>query len=100
MLMSMPQIFMLVVSGYYLEVMGVGPGVRVGLMLFTSAAAVAVFVRAVFLTETLGPEDMNWDDDGNEVKQNSTLNAFKCLPKTIYAMPVVAIITRFAASMT
>lgn len=100
MLTSIPQIFMPAVSGYYLEVMGVGPGVRVGLMLFTGAAAIAVFVRAVFLIETLSSEDMDKDNDGNEVKQKGTLEAFKGLPKTIYAMLIVAIISRFAASMT
>ena len=34
MMTSIPGIFMPVVSGYYLEVMGVAKGVRIGLMMF------------------------------------------------------------------
>ena len=65
MMTSIPQIFMPVVSGYYLDQMGVAKGVRVGLILFIGAASVATIVRAMFLTETLKPEDRD-DHENNE----------------------------------
>ena len=53
MLTSTPSIFMPVISGYYLDVMGTARGVRVGLMMFIAAAFIAFAVRAIFLKETL-----------------------------------------------
>lgn len=100
MLTSIPQIFMPVVSGYYLEVMGVGPGVRVGLMLFTCAAAVAVLVRALFLKETLMSEDRYKDEYGNRLEEKGMIETFRGMPKTIFAMLLVAVTSRFAISMT
>ena len=89
-----------VISGYYLERMGVGPGVRIGLILFTCAAAIAVTVRAIFLTETLSPEDMGNDDQGNKVEEKGMIETFREMPRTIYAMLLVAVISGFAMRMT
>lgn len=101
MLTSIPQIFMPVISGYYLDVMGIGRGVRVGLMMFTAAAAVSVVVRAIFLTETLKPEDIVEEDaDEKSSQKNDLLSAFKRQPRVIYAMLVAAVISGFAMRMT
>jgi len=89
-----------VISGYYLERMGVGPGVRIGLILFTCAAAIAVTVRAIFLTETLSPEDMGNDDQGNKVEEKGMIETFREMPRTIYAMLLVAVVSGFAMRMT
>jgi len=95
---SLPQIFMPAVSGYYLNIMGIGRGVRVGLMMFTVAAAVAALVRQLFLTETLndGKEDLE------EIENNrrGMIETFKNQPRTVWAMLVVAVISSFAMRMT
>lgn len=97
---SLPSIFMPVVSGYYLDVMGIGQGVRVGLMLFTVAAAVATLVRQVYLTETL--EDKQDEGDrvslGEELK--GMLRTFRVQPRTIWAMLLVSVISSFSMRMT
>jgi len=100
MLTSIPQVFMPAVSGYYLEVMGVGYGVRVGLLLFACAAAVAATVRVIFLTETLKPEDQSIDEYGNRVEEKGMMKTFRGMPRTIFAMLIVAVISRFAINMT
>ena len=99
MMTSIPQIFMPVVSGYYLDQMGIAKGVRVGLILFIGAASVATIVRAMFLTETLKPEDRD-DPENNEGGWQSLLEVFKRQPRTIYAMMAVSIISGFAMRMT
>ena len=99
MMTSIPQIFMPVVSGYYLDQMGVAKGVRVGLILFIGAASVATIVRAMFLTETLKPEDRD-DPENNEGGWQSLLEVFRRQPRTIYAMMAVSIISGFAMRMT
>jgi len=102
MMTSIPQIFMPVVSGYYLEVMGMAQGVRVGLMMFAGAAAIAVVVRAVLLTETLDTGEGGKADapDSFEDQGDGVLAAFRRQSKVIYAMLIVAIISSFASKMT
>ena len=99
MMTSIPQIFMPVVSGYYLDQMGVAKGVRIGLILFIGAASVATIIRAMFLTETLKPEDRD-DPVNNEGGWQSLLEVFKRQPRTIWAMMAVSIISGFAMRMT
>ena len=99
MMTSIPQVFMPVVSGYYLDQMGVAKGVRIGLMLFIGAASVATIVRAMFLTETLKPEDGD-DPENNESGWKGLLEVFKRQPRTIWAMMVISIISGFAMRMT
>ena len=99
MLTSIPQVFMPVVSGYYLDVMGVAKGVRVGLMLFIGAASVATIVRAIFLEETLKPEGEGDQKDGGN-SDESLFQVFRRQNRTIYALLSVAVISGFAMRMT
>ena len=99
MLTSTPQIFMPVVSGYYLNQMGIARGVRIGLILFIGAASVATIVRAIFLEETLEPQERD-----HRTSTNGTINSlwetFRQQPRTIYAMMAVSIISGFAMRLT
>jgi MFS family permease len=99
MMTSIPQIFMPVVSGYYLDQMGVAKGVRIGLMLFIGAASIATVVRAIFLTETLEPQEKT-DSENNEKGWQGLLEVFRRQPRTIWAMLAVSIISGFAMRMT
>jgi MFS family permease len=99
MMTSIPQIFMPVVSGYYLDIMGIAKGVRMGLMMFIGAAFIATAVRAIFLTETLNPVDQDGDDPEGE-NEKGVLEAFRRQPRTIYAMLAVSVISGFAMRMT
>lgn len=102
MMTSIPQIFMPVVSGYYLEVMGMAQGVRVGLMMFAGAAAIAVVVRALLLTETLDTGEGKEADAPDPFKDQGegVLAAFRRQSRVIYAMLIAAIISSFASRMT
>lgn len=101
MMTSIPQVFMPVVSGYYLSVMGISSGVRIGLMFFTGAAVIATTVRAIFLTETLNKEDPEENSAPlDETQDNGIIAVFKRQPRTIYAMLIVALIGVFASRMT
>jgi MFS family permease len=82
-LTSLPQIFMPFVSGYYLDVMGLGHGVRIGLILFTGAAVVAATLRAIFSRGAR--EDMETDYQDNFLDERNMLNTFKEMPRTIRA---------------
>lgn len=98
MMTSIPQVFMPVVSGYYLDLMGIAKGVRMGLMMFIGAAFTATVVRAIFLTETLEPADGLDDPDGNN--EEGVFEAFRRQPRTIYMMLIVSVISGFAMRMT
>lgn len=101
MMTSIPGIFMPVVSGYYLDLMGLAKGVRIGLMLYTCAAVIATVVRATFLQETLiNDEPKTIDPDRDEGNDDGLISSFRRQPRTIYAMLSVAVISRFAMSMT
>ena len=100
MLTSIPQIFMPVVSGYYLDVMGIKQGVRIGLMMFTAAAATATIVRAVFLKETLELEDDDGDAIANANQNEGILSVFRRQPRVIWAMLLAAVVSGFAMRMT
>lgn len=100
MLTSTPRIFMPVVSGYYLDVMGIGRGVRIGLMMFTVAAVIAAAVRAIFLTETLKVDEIAQDPDREDsVERESVFAPLRRLHRTILAMLVVSIVAGFAMRM-
>jgi MFS family permease len=100
MMTSIPGIFMPVVSGYYLEVMGVAKGVRIGLMMFTVAALIATVVRAIFLEETFDPQARRAEASKEKSRSDGLWATFKRQHKTVYAMLGVAIISRFAMNMT
>ncbi|MBT3283391.1 MFS transporter [Candidatus Bathyarchaeota archaeon] len=97
---GIPGIFMPVVSGYYLDVMGIERGVKTGLLMFIVAAAVATIVRQIFLTETLVTEDPQ-DEETTEPKEHvGMIETFRQQPRTVWAMLAVTIITGFAMRMT
>lgn len=100
MMTSIPGIFMPVVSGYYLEVMGVAKGVRIGLMMFTVAALIATVVRAIFLEETFDPQARRAEVSKEKSGSDGLWATLKRQHKTVYAMLGVAIISRFAMNMT
>jgi MFS family permease len=98
-LTGIPGIFMPVVSGYYLDLMGLERGVRTGLLMFIGAAAIAAIVRQIFLTETLVTEDAKEEITEKE-ERVGLIETFKRQPKTVWAMLAVTIITGFAMRMT
>jgi MFS family permease len=100
MMTTLPSVFMPFVSGYYLEVMGISRGVRLGLMMFTGAAAIAVVVRQLVLVETLDKEEDNPIDDDREEAPKGLMSMLRNQPRTIYAMLLAAAIGSFAARMT
>jgi MFS family permease len=100
MMTSIPGIFMPVVSGYYLDVMGVAKGVRIGLMMFSGAALIATVVRAIFLKETFDPQARKAEASRQKRESEGLLATFKRQHRTIYAMLGVAMISRFAMNMT
>ena len=96
---GIPGIFMPVVSGYYLDLMGIERGVRTGLLMFIGAAAIATIVRQIFLTETLVTEDAKEELTETE-ERVGLIETFKRQPRTVWAMLAVTIITGFAMRMT
>lgn len=93
---SLPQVFMPVVSGYYLEVMGIRRGVRIGLMMFTVAAGVAALVRQLFLTETLVDDG---EDEGAD-NGRGLIETLRSQSRTVWVMLSIAVISSFAMRMT
>lgn len=94
---SIPQIFMPVISGYYIGVIGMEKAVRYGLLMFTFAMIIVTVVRAIVLKETLDKKEA---DSQSTMDLRELWNTFKNQHKTIYAMLVVAIIGGFAQRMT
>ncbi len=97
---GIPGIFMPVVSGYYLDLMGLEKGVKTGLLMFIVAAAVATIVRHIFLTETLDEELAKDEETNGETENVGMIETFRRQPKTVWAMLAVTIITGFAMRMT
>jgi MFS family permease len=98
---GIPRIFMPVVSGYWLDILGLERGVKWGLLMFIGAAAVAVIVRHYYLTETLG--DAAEEEENNEDEPLEKVNALKTFrrqPKVVWAMLGITIISGFAMRMT
>jgi len=94
---SIPQIFMRVVSGYYIGVIGMEKAVRYGLLMFTFAMVIVTVVRWKVLEETLDTEASKTQ---NTTSLRELLSTFKSQPKIIYAMLGVAVIGGFAQRMT
>ncbi|MCW4049438.1 MAG: MFS transporter [Candidatus Bathyarchaeota archaeon] len=98
---GIPSIFMPVVSGYYLDLMGLEQGVKTGLLMFIGAAFIATLVRHVYLSETLSEEVKEQEyDNGENREQLGMLDTFKKQPKTVWAMLSITIISGFAMRMT
>lgn len=97
---GIPGIFMPVVSGYYLDLMGLEKGVKIGLLMFIGAAAIATIVRHIFLTETLEDELAIEEENNGEIEKIGMIETFKQQPKTVWAMLAITIISGFAMRMT
>jgi len=97
---GIPGIFMPVVSGYYLDLMGLERGVKTGLLMFIGAAAIATIIRQIFLTETLVTEDAKEEEITETEERVGLIETFKRQPRTVWAMLAVTIITGFAMRMT
>jgi len=97
---GIPGIFMPVVSGYYLDLMGLEKGVKTGLLMFIVAAAVATIIRHIYLTETLDEELVKDEETNGETENVGMIETFRRQPKTVWAMLAVTIITGFAMRMT
>jgi MFS family permease len=94
---SIPQIFMPVISGYYIGLIGMEKAVRYGLLMFTVAMVIVTVVRAIVLNETLDKKDA---EKHGTINIKDLIKTFKNQHKTIYAMLAVAIIGGFAQRMT
>ncbi len=93
---SIPQIFMPVVSGYYIGMIGMEKAVRLGLLMFTAAMVIVTVVRAIVLKETLDTKAAK----SSKTDLRELWKTFKSQPRTIYAMLAVAVIGGFAQRMT
>lgn len=99
MMTSLPGIFMPVVSGYYLDVLGIRQGVRLGLMMFTVAAASAVLIRYRYLEETLDNSTAE-ETQEQQGKYGGLWKTASSQPRIIYAMLLVSIISGFIMRMS
>ncbi|MCK5671415.1 MFS transporter [Candidatus Bathyarchaeota archaeon] len=97
---GIPSIFMPVLSGYYLDVMGLEQGVKTGLLMFIVAAGIATIIRHLYLTETLDDEIAKEEEITGQTEQVGLIETFKRQPKTVWAMLAITIITGFAMRMT
>jgi len=97
---GIPSIFMPVLSGYYLDVMGLEQGVKSGLLMFIVAAGIATIIRHLYLTETLDDEIAKEGEITGQTEQVGLIDTFKRQPKTVWAMLAITIITGFAMRMT
>lgn len=96
---SIPSIVMPIISGIYIDVMGVAWGVRVGLILYVGVALIAMLARALFLNETLTQSG----DDTRKLSRSMIGLDIRELNQrfrgTIRVMLVVACISGFAMRM-
>ena len=97
---SAPNIVMPILSGIYIDAMGLEKGVKTGLMLYIGAAILAMSLRAIFLTETLST-------DGSKTARSSVREALSSDAKnlmgkfrgTLLVMLVVACVSGFTMRM-
>jgi len=86
-----------VVSGYYLDRLGIQVGVRTGLLMFAVATTIAVLVRAKYLEETL---DTSKAKENTQKENEGLLKNFTAQPRIIYFMLLVSIISGFIMRMS
>lgn len=97
MMTSLPSVFMPVVSGYYLDQLGIQAGVRIGLLLFAGATTIAMLVRAKYLQETLDTKSLK------ETPLREKKGLIKDLtgqPRIIFFMLLVSVISGFIMRMS
>jgi MFS family permease len=99
-LTSIPQIVMPVLSGIYMDYMGIAKGVRTALFLFLIAATIVLFARILLLKETL---EIKKTKTRSEMDRRDRTNRFPLIlsgiPKTIVAMLIVSCVSNFSSSM-
>lgn len=97
---SAPNIVMPILSGIYIDAMGLEKGVKTGLLLYIGAAILALILRAMFLTETLSI-------DGSKTVKSSIIDSLSSDARnlkskfrgTLLVMLVVACISGFTMRM-
>jgi MFS family permease len=57
MVTNTPNILMPIISGIYIDALGIAKGVRIGLLMYIAASTLAMLLRAFFLRETLNRDD-------------------------------------------
>ena len=94
---SIPQIVMPVISGFYLDLMGVGAGVKLGLLLYSISAVVAIILRFFLLTETLESDKTVKIKSKKQTSNFSNIRAIMGLFRgNLLTMLIVACISGFA----
>jgi len=94
MMTSIPRVFMPLISGYYLDILGIGRGVRLGLLMFSLAVFTAALLRGLLLMETLHEGERRGGSGFRE-----SLEALK-RGRTLLAMLAVSVVSGFAMRMT
>ncbi len=94
MMTSIPRVFMPLISGYYLDILGIGRGVRLGLLMFSLAVFTAALLRGLLLMETLHEGERR---DGSGFRES--LEVLK-RGRTLLAMLAVSVVSGFAMRMT
>jgi MFS family permease len=100
MVTNAPNILMPIISGVYIDALGVAKGVRIGLILYIAAATVAMLLRAFFLRETLNRDDS--DRPQARMRESWTGDLRGLLTRfrgTMLVMLVVGCISGFAMRM-
>ncbi|MCW4036593.1 MAG: MFS transporter [Candidatus Bathyarchaeota archaeon] len=100
MVTSVPSIVMPIVSGVYIDAMGIAKGVRMGLYMYIVAAVAAMLARALFLRETLTRDGADGPRGG--MRESLGLDLRGLLGKfrgTILFMLAVGCVSGFAMRM-
>ncbi len=82
------------ISGYYLDILGIGRGVRLGLLMFSLAVFTAALLRGLLLMETLREGERRGGSGFRE-----SLKALK-RGRILLAMLAVSVVSGFAMRMT
>lgn len=97
---SIPNIVMPIISGMYIDAMGLEKGVKNGLLLYIGAAVLAMLFRALFLKETLiSGGEKRAQSSMREAVGYDVKNLLEKFRGTLLAMLVVACISGFTMRM-
>jgi MFS family permease len=96
---SVPIIVMPIISGVYIDRMGVAKGVRLGLWIFVVVSVVATSLRALFLRETLTRPDTDSRRLSREILGMDVRGLLERFRGTMLVMLIVACISGFAMRM-
>jgi len=81
-------------GGFVMDLMGVVPGVHLGLLFTLAAMLPIVLIRWMFITETLKPH-AEAEQDYNP-RRGSSLSQLKMMPSQIWKLIMVAVLSSFA----